>query len=385
MTADFIVIGAGPAGSRAAAQLAASGHRVLVLERAPAPGHKRSCTGIISMECVRAFDIPNDVILRTASGATLFSPSGIAVHVSRDTPQAVILDRPAFDNLLARRAMNAGAEIRFNCRVTDITPGPDKVPVSYESPDGPKTAEARAVILASGYSPNLVKALGLGDYRDSAAGVQANVAADIDEVEVYFGDTAPKFFAWLVPAAPGRVKAGLLSRDNADEKLKAWLEKLAAAGRIESPEAEIHYGRVPLRPLRRTYGDRLLVVGDAAGQVKPLTGGGIYFGMLAADLAADTLQQAAARDDFSAASLSNYEKAWQKKLGRELRWGYRDRKLSERLGRRSLDSLFRWVARSGVNRTLAEADDLAFDWHARALGRLVRLRLTSPFRRRSRA
>ncbi len=381
---DFLVIGAGPAGSRAAAQLAGPGHRVLVLERAAAPGHKLSCTGLISLECVRAFDIPDEVILRTVNSARLVSPSGEVLRVARPGPQAVVLDRPAFDALLAERARAAGAEFRYNHRVTGIDLTAERAIVSYDSPAGGGTLEARAVVLASGYSPNLVRALRLGGYRDSAVGVQAEVAADVEEVEVYFGPVAPKFFAWLVPAAPGRAKVGLLSRGDAGAQLKRWLAALADAGRIASPEAAVHHGRVPLRPLRRTFREHLLVIGDAAGQVKPLTGGGIYFGLLAADLAAMTLQLAAARVDFSARSLAGYESAWQKKLAGELGWGYLGRQFMEFLGDRALNSLFRWAARSGTADTLAAADDLAFDWHARALGRLVRYRLTSPFRRSGR-
>ncbi len=378
---DSIVIGAGPAGSRVAAQLAGLGHRVLVLERAAAPGHKHACTGIISLECVRAFGIPDEVILRTVGSAKLYSPSGEVLRVERPAPQAAILDRPAFDTRLAARAREAGAEIRYNCRVTGMSFQPDAAVVSYDTPDGPKTLEARAVVVASGYHPNLLRPLRLGGYRYSAVGAQAEAEADIEEVEVHFGKTAPRFFGWLVPAGPGRAKIGLLSRDGAGAKLKAWLAALADAGLIASPDVAIAYGRVPLHPLRRTHGNRFLVVGDAAGQVKPITGGGIYFGLLAADLAADTLHSAAARDDFSADSLAAYEAAWRRKLGRELRWGYRGRRFAELMGDRALDALFRWTPRSGTVNTLAASDDLAFDWHARALGRLVRYRLTPPFLR----
>jgi digeranylgeranylglycerophospholipid reductase len=385
VTCDIIVIGAGPAGSRAAAQLAGRGRRVLVLERAAAPGHKTACTGLVSMECARAFDIPDDIILRTVNSARLFSPCGEVLRVERAEPQAAVLDRSAFDALLAGRARDAGAELLFSHRATGISLRPDAAVVSYDSPEGSGTLEARAVVLASGYGPNLVGSLGLGEYRYSAAGAQAEVTADIEEVEVYFGQVAPKFFGWLVPAGPGRARVGLLSRDAPGPRLQPWLAALADAGRIVPAEADISYGRVPLHPLRRTYRDRLLVVGDAAGQVKPITGGGIYFGLLAADLAAETLHRAFERDDFSVSFLRSYERSWREKLGRELRRGYRVRKAMEMFGDRFLDSLFRWAARRGVDRALADAGDLAFDRHARALGRLARLWLTSPFRRRERA
>ena len=86
-----------------------------------------------------------------------------------------------------------------------------------------------------------------------------------------------------------------------------------------------------LRLLRKTCGERILVVGDAAGQVKPTSGGGIYYGMLCADIAANTLNTALHRDDLSVKNLSRYDREWRRKLGREIMIGYWARKLFERL------------------------------------------------------
>ena len=93
---------------------------------------------------------------------------------------------------------------------------------------------------------------------------------------------------------------------------------LQAQGRIASVEIEPCYRGIPIKPLPRTYGDRLVVVGDAAGQVKPTTCGGIYYGLLCADIATNNLHRALKRDDLSAKSLANYERGWKRKLGREL-------------------------------------------------------------------
>ena len=167
-----------------------------------------------------------------------------------------------------------------------------------------------AVVVAAGFAPWLLKRLGLGPFPDHAVGAQVEVAApDITEVEVHFGDVAPGFFAWLVPAAPPMARVGLLSREKPGRYLKEWLKTLAAAGIIASADAPISHGAVPLRPLPRTSGERLLAVGDAAGQVKPTSGGGIYYGLLAADMAAATLHRALEDNDLSARRLAGYERA----------------------------------------------------------------------------
>jgi len=194
----------------------------------------------------------------------------------------------------------------------------------------------------------------------------------IDEVEVYFGEkVAPSFFAWLVPTSPGKALVGLLSRRNPGLHLRKLLTSLLAEGKIASADGTLNYGGIPLKPLKRTYGERLIVVGDAAGQVKPTTGGGIYYGLLCADTAANILKEALESNDLSAKNLSRYQRGWKKKLGRELRAGYWSRKLYERLSDGQIDRIFAIIESSGIDRALLESEDLSFDWHSEFVLRLL--------------
>ncbi len=221
----------------------------------------------------------------------------------------------------------------------------------------------------------MISSLGMGRHGDVTTGAQAEVEApSLKEVEVYFGDVSPKFFGWLAPTAPGKARAGLLARHNPHGLLKEWLLQLAAQGKIISADVPLHYGGIPLKPLPRTFGDRVLVVGDAAGQVKPVTGGGIYYGLLCADIAAKHLDRALKTGDLSAASLAGYERDWKQLLGKELREGYFARRLYERLGYGFIDRLFRTVREQGIAEALLREPDLKFDWHGGALRRFVRHR-----------
>jgi len=347
------------------------GHRVTVLEKKPGIGKQVCCTGIIGRECIRSFNIRDDVILREVNCARLFSPSGQTIRLWRGETQAAILDRAAFDMAMASQAQSVGVEYLLDSPVTDIEVRKDSVAVVDSRQK--QSFIARAVIIASGFGSGLGEKLGLGKIGDFVMGAQAEVnTAGVDEVEVYFGhEVAPGFFAWLVPTAPGTARVGLLSRRNSKAYLDKLITSLLNQGKLVSSEAEISYGRIPLKPPAKTYGERLLTVGDAAGHVKPTSGGGIYYGLLCADIAADVLHQALESDDLSYRRLASYEQRWRQRLSQELRIGYWARKLFERLSDKQLDRIFEIVTANGIDEALLQASDLSFDWHSKAVLRLM--------------
>ena len=282
-----------------------------------------------------------------------------------------MMDRAAFDLAMARKAQDAGAQYIFNHTVHDINVTREGVEVHCGEEE--REISAKAVVIASGSGTRLTEKLGLGEITDFVGGAQVEVATkERDEVEVYSGrDTAPGFFAWLVPTAAGNARVGLLSRRTPDKYLKKLLERLATEGKIVPGEWTPSYGAIPLRPLPRTYGARVLVVGDAAGQVKPTTGGGIYYGLLCADIAANVLGEALKQNDLSEKKLSRYEREWKRKIGRELTVGYWARRLYERLSDRQVDRLFDVVKNNRIDEALLEARDVSFDWHSRAIVKLL--------------
>ena len=114
-----------------------------------------------------------------------------------------------------------------------------------------------------------------------------------------------------------------------------------------------------------------MVVGAAAGQVKPTTGGGIYYGLLCADMGVSSLHRALGNDALSAKSLASYERAWKRRLGRELKTGYLARRLYEHLSDRQVDRLFDIIQSHGIAEALLKADDLSFDWHGEIVLKLL--------------
>jgi flavin-dependent dehydrogenase len=279
---------------------------------------------------------------------------------------------------MAERAQQAGATYDFNCQVTDMATGKDRADVHISRGNTTSKISAQAIVVASGFNPGFNERIGLGGFKDYVTGVQAEVEAPgLEEVEVYFGDTAPGFFAWLTPTTPGKAKAGLLSRREPGALLKNWLNKLEKQEKITTKDVKIHYGGIPLKPPPYSYKDRMIAVGDAAGHTKPTSGGGIYYGLIGADTAAEVLHKALVDGDFTAKRLSRYQRAWRKKLGRELQMGYWARRLYERLSHEQIDLIFKIMKSGGIDEALLKAKDLSFDWHSRTIIQLLKYQVVA--------
>ncbi len=377
---DALVIGAGAAGNCVAYRLASQGYKVLVFEEHEQIGLPVQCAGIIGAECFAHFPLFEDTVLREVKSAKLFSPSGKELRVWRDSIQAYIVDRAAFDRVLAEKAQQQGANYLLGSRVQDIAVLDDSVKVEVEGRGQETIFEGKAAVIACGLGSQLPLKLGLGRIDDLVVGVQAEVSIDGGgEIEIYFDqEMATGFFAWFVPTSEERALVGLFSRRNPGAQLRNLLSSFFLQGKIASPDADIAYGGIPLRPLPQTYLNRLLVVGDAAGQVKPTSGGGIYYGLLCAEIAADTLHQAFSSNNLSPKLFAAYEKRWRQKIGRELRIGYLGRRLYERLSNHHIDQIFDIVESRGILQALLKSPDLSFDWHGDVI--VVGLKHLAPWR-----
>jgi len=371
---DVIVVGAGPAGSYIAYELASSGHAVAVFEQKGASGLNACCTGIISTECLQSLDVGKDLILTEVRSAEFYSPSGRCLEFRTENIQAYVVDRLSLDKALTSKAQSKKAQYFFSSPVIDILPGKDSIKVEALCSGTKEIFSARAVVLANGFTPRLPRKLGLGRIKPFLIGAQAEIeATNIHEFQVYFGQRiAPGGFAWLVPISCGKAYVGLLASSQAKLCLQKFLDSLFSQGRITSRNAEIGQRAVPMGTLARSYGDRLLVVGDAAGQVKPTTGGGIWFGHLGARIAAGVLGEALRSDNLTADELSLYQKQWKAKMGRELSRGYRARWAYARLNDGQIERVFDALDSNGTTGALLSSDNFSFDWHSRLILAVLR-------------
>ena len=370
---DVLVVGAGSAGSHLAARMAALGYRVMVFEEHSRAGDAVCCTGIVGKECLDTFPVSSEAILRVVRSARMISPSGMTLRADTDSTVAYILDRGLFDSCLAMKAQEAGADHLWGSRVKNVLIGEDSVKVELDN--SPKSYEGKTVVIASGFHSRLTERVGLGRVHDFAAGAQVEVASEeVDELEVYFGrHVAPGLFGWLVPTSEGRARVGLLSRRHPGEHLRGFLSELAEQGKIMPDGAKVTYGGVPLRTLAKTYRERTIVVGDAAGHVKPTTAGGIYYGLLCAEDAVDTLDEALSTGDFRASTFARYERMWRTRLGGELRVGRWARWFFEHCSDERIDRGFQILKSKDIHETLLNSPDFSFDWHRRLILKSIRL------------
>jgi len=364
-TADVVVVGAGPSGLRTAARLAAAGLRVRVLERKPRAGAGVLCTGIVGLEVFDDFGLDRGPIVEELRTVRLVSPYATEFLYEHPRAFAGVVDRARFDGALAAAATAAGAAVVCDTRVEDVAVGPDGVVLAARDAGGGRRREtAEVAVLATGVDFALSRKLGLSAPRDFLMGAQVECdAPGAATTTLFFGrDVAPGAFAWSVPAGRGRARIGLLTRKDPRACLHRLLDRHFGGVRGASETCAVRTKPVAQGLLARTAGDRVLAVGEAAGQTKTTTGGGISYGLACADLAAKTVVEAFGRSDFGPASLSAYERRWKARLQKEILVGQYTRRMCARLSDGRIESLFQLARTDGIVPIIRERAD--FDWHS---------------------
>ena len=371
---DVVIIGAGPAGLTTAARLAAHGHDVLVLEEHPDVGRPVHCTGVLGLEAFTELDLPRHAILAITGEASFRYGHGEPVCVATERIKAAIVDRGQFDAALAARARDRGAEVRTLARVDRLAVDADGVTVHVRHEAAP--VRARACVLACGASYRFNRELGLGVPRAFVQTAQIEMPfPSLPRIDIRLGrELAPGGFAWAVPFMRDDqpyVRLGLFCDTHAPHRFRAFVAQMARESDVDP--ASIPQPRLkmlPLGPVKRTVAERVVAVGDAAGMVKPTTGGGIYYSILSGALAADALDGALRRDQLGERDLRACEDGWRARLGPDIRAGLAFRALATRIGDRGIQALIEVARVDGIMPLLKETAD--FNWHRRAALALLR-------------
>ena len=371
---DVVIIGAGPAGLTTAARLAAHGHDVVVLEEHPEIGRPVHCTGVLGYEAFDELDLPRQSILDITGAASFRHGHGEPVCVETERIKAAIIDRCVFDDALALRARDRGAEIRTRSRVDGLSVSGSGVTVTVRGDARP--VRARACVLACGANYRFNREQGLGVPRAFVQTAQIEMPfPQLPRIDIRLGrELAPGGFAWAVPFKrhdQWHVRLGLFCDTDAARRFQEFIEHVARESGVDPdvvPEPRLKM--LPLGPVKRTIAERVVAVGDAAGLVKPTTGGGIYYSILSGAMAADALDNALRRDQLSERDLRPCEEGWRSRLGPDIRAGLAFRALATRIGDRGIQALVEVARVDGIMPLLKETAD--FNWHRRAALALLR-------------
>ncbi len=351
---DAVVVGGGPAGTITAGLLAAD-HDVVVLEEHATSGVPMQCAGLVTSDVIEMCGVRPD-ILNEIRGADVIFPNGGRFEVRGSGVKALLIDRTDLDRKLAAAAMDKGAEIRYGTKYIGHKISGGGVSSSTNAGE----LRSRLIIGADGCSSKTALSLGSNIPKEYIYGIEADAKRrpEHDDVMVLRlgAEFAPGFFSWEIPFGD-MVRVGLCISPGRGAAPIDHLKKLLAASGIDMEDVVSKYaGKIPLGGRPRSYGDRTLLIGDAAGQVKPVSGGGLFPICKAAPILAETAKKSLLEDALSAERLRDYEKGWKKEIGRELSRGYKIRKMFTNLSDGDLNKIFEIIDRDDMRSILNEID-----------------------------
>ena len=312
---DFVVVGVGPAGARFARRAAEAHYDVLALEKGTI-GEPLACSGHVSTDIWEY--VPGDakerLLQNRVYGADFHvgGPDSSSDRFYKREEVSNVVDRVELDRTLAAAARHAGADVREGHTVTRVEERPGYVEVTASVGGDEETFEARMVAGADGPVSRVRTQLDLPEPDETLHGVLA-FTDEVDRgdyVDVHL--TAPRFFAWRIPRGDAGVEYGLAAPPG--HEVNELFDRLTAEYGVETDR--FCSGAIPIGPPEQTTANRGFLLGDAAAQTKPFTGGGILYGMRAADVAADVI------DPQDPNTLPRYEEGWREELSREIRFGH---------------------------------------------------------------
>ena len=356
---DVVIAGGSISGLMSAREIAKKGHSVLVLEEGFEIGTPDHCGGLVSKTALGELGIEptQKTFDSTINSALIYAPGGKHIEINSKKQKVIVVNRRELDKQVARQAEQSGAEIRVK------TGFKEKTKLGVKTTDG----EIGCKILVDCRG---VSAL-INNERDGVLlSAQYEVYADWIEdgrVEVYFDNVKyPGFFAWIIPSGNGAGKVGVAGREiNVSNLMKQFLKSKGNHSTVRKIFAPIWIKG----PIKNFVAENTVIAGDAAGQSKPTTAGGIYSCGMGGIFAGSAITKYLESDD--KAQLKQYQKNWHDKFGKEFEKQRLARKILERVDNKTIDTIFDTVTPE-ITDEISNKDD--FDFHATSIVKLLGMR-----------
>jgi len=333
---DLVIVGAGPVGCKVG-ELVGKDHNTLIIDKKKEIGKPVQCTGFVSNRILEFSDISEKVILNKVTRAKFFSPKGNSMTLKSKRP-FYTLDRELFDKELADKAVENGVEIKLKNEFKNFEREKDHLIINTSE----GKFKTNLLVGADGPNSTVARITKLPQPDNILAGVQETVKGsyDSDCSELWFGSkTCPDLFAWVAPESNEWARIGLATPQRAYHYLEKFIKKRTGAGSKTRNKVSgvIRYGLI-----EKSVEDRILLVGDAACQLKPFSGGGLLYGLIGAHEASKACNKALKEEKYSSEFLKkNYEDKWKEKL----RWSIiKGLSLS-----RTIHSLSDWMLDTGFS------------------------------------
>ena len=330
---DIIVVGAGPAGSITAKTAASRGLDVLLIEKRQQIGDPVRCAEGVNKEYIRNFVKPDPAwISAEVKGSRIYAPNGKIVEMGEElsgVEVGYVLERKVFDRALAMEAAHAGAQVMVKTRASGLLTNNGYVTGIIAQHMG-KSYDIKCdiVIGADGVESKIGRWAGIdttikpGGLCSCMQYLITDIDVDPDFCEFYLGnEIAPSGYIWVFPKGKNEANVGigisgfLPKNQTVNDLLDDFVKKKYPKGKI----IELIYGGVPAcGTIERTVSNGLILVGDAARQSDPLTGGGIFNSIWAGDMAGKVAVKAIKNSDVSAEFLQEYERNWRAEIGKNI-------------------------------------------------------------------
>jgi len=356
---DVVIAGGSISGLMSAREIAKKGHSVLVLEEGFEIGTPDHCGGLVSKSGLDELGIEptQKTFDSTINSALIYAPSGKSIEINSKKQKVIVVNRRELDKQVALQAEQSGAEIRVK------TGFKEKTKRGIKTTNG--EIDCKILVDCRGVSA-LINNKRDGILLSAQYEIYANWIKD-GQVEVYFDNVKyPGFFAWIIPSGNGVGKVGIAGREiNVSNAMEQFLKNKGNYSTIRKIFAPIWIKG----PIKNFVSENIVIAGDAAGQSKPTTAGGIYSCGLGGLFAGNAIAEYLESNERS--QLKKYQKNWRDRFGKEFEKQSLARKILERVDNKTIDVVFDSITPEITNE-ISNKDD--FDFHATSIVKLLGMR-----------